>query len=414
MSRRRSTRAINNDEAIRDAAVTLLLRSGIDSMSFRDIGREAGLTHGALYARFEDVEELLVDVWNTVLCQRAIAMISAAMEAAAHPSEASITAVTDLIRDATAADVATVEVLLTSRRFLILHEEVEAFIHDYLDTNGTGASSAVQSRALVLFALATMMIFANDQFGMDDGCLDFLRPILTASLSVDPANVPELEPHDASDRLIPLPKDDLRSQLAYHTFSAVGRSGYTRATISRISRRANCSPGAIYKIYPSKEDLVIAAIRSVMQAPWITVASLCEMLDEGSLAQLLHGAASAENSVRKSFTMEIAMASAHSDKLRSAVHGQLQGLEALTPLITGVSEEETAQFSCFIRSIVQLTLGVSFLSTVTKATDLVDFNQFSEPLRREILRQGVPSWPAIRLQLESLAGSIRPSALKRG
>jgi hypothetical protein len=38
---------LNNDEAIRAAAVELVLREGIDSISFRDVGKIVGLTHGA-------------------------------------------------------------------------------------------------------------------------------------------------------------------------------------------------------------------------------------------------------------------------------------------------------------------------------------------------------------------------------
>jgi AcrR family transcriptional regulator len=83
---------LSNDDAIRSAAVKLILEAGIDSISFRDVGREAGLTHGALYARFEDVEELLVDLWTSVLCGRAIKLLDAAREAATHPSDDSIEA----------------------------------------------------------------------------------------------------------------------------------------------------------------------------------------------------------------------------------------------------------------------------------------------------------------------------------
>ena len=60
----RSARALTNDEAIRTAAVQLIFSNGIDSISFRDVGARRGLTHGALYARFEDVEELLIDLWD--------------------------------------------------------------------------------------------------------------------------------------------------------------------------------------------------------------------------------------------------------------------------------------------------------------------------------------------------------------
>src|SRR5271154_3562428 len=86
LTRRRSTRALINDAAIRDAAIELVLSEGIDAISFRDVGRIAGLTHGALYARFEDVEELLVDLWGEVLSHRAIALFQAAAEASSNPT----------------------------------------------------------------------------------------------------------------------------------------------------------------------------------------------------------------------------------------------------------------------------------------------------------------------------------------
>ncbi len=72
--RTRSARAVANDSAIREAAVNEVLRVGVDHVSLRDVGHSAGLTHGATYARYEDVDELLVDLWNSVLRQRAITM----------------------------------------------------------------------------------------------------------------------------------------------------------------------------------------------------------------------------------------------------------------------------------------------------------------------------------------------------
>jgi AcrR family transcriptional regulator len=386
----------------------LILSKGIDAISFREVGRAAGLTHGALYARFEDVEELLVDLWDSELSQRAISMIAIASEATSDPSDENIRRVITYIRDASTAGAAAVQVLLASRRFPILHEEVESFIRDYLETASVEASDATQSRSLIVFSLMAVVILSNSQFGHDVECLDFLESILCEALKVDPDDVSPVELNEPNDRLIPPPKPDLRSQLTFHTFSAVGRSGYLRATISRISRRANCSPGSIYKIYPSKEDLVIAAIRAVMQAPWVAIANFSGLLEEGALAQLLYSAASAQNDVRKSFTLEVALASVHSEKLRSSIQGQLRSLQNLVPLISGIDDKEREQLGCMIRSLVLLTLGVSFLSTVTKATDQVDFNQFAEPVRRAFANQAVPSWPEIQRQLAALVVQARP------
>jgi AcrR family transcriptional regulator len=190
----------------------------------------------------------------------------------------------------------------------------------------------------------------------------------------------------------------------------VGKSGYTRATISRISRRANCSPGAIYKLYPSKEDLVIAATRRIMQAPWISITTLAEVLDTGVLAQLLYSAASEQNSVRKSFTLEIAIASAHSDKIRAAVQTQMQGLELLVPLLEGIDDDQKNELRRMIRGIIALALGTSFLSTVTKATEDIDFNGFADPIRQSLLRRDGLPWSEIRQQLLQLANASRQSA----
>jgi AcrR family transcriptional regulator len=407
--RRRSARALNNDVAIRDAAIELILSEGIDAISFRDVGRVAGLTHGALYARFEDVEELLVDLWCEALCHEAVDLCENALGAASSPSEETVRKLFDFIGEGTPARVATVHVLLTSRRFPILHEEVERFIHDYLESNEADLSNAVRSRALVLISLVIIEVLTTSLFGSDREHSEFLMVVVLESLRVSPDDVPSIELVEPNDRLIPAPKNDLQSQLAYYTFGAVGKSGYTKATISRISRRANCSPGAIYKLYPSKEDLVIASLRNVMTAPWITVSSIADILEVGSLAQLLYSSASTQNEVRKSFTLEVAMASAHSEKLRTAVQKQLRALAALVPLITGVDDEERNRFKYMLRTVVFLTLGVSFLSTITKATDQIDFNQFAEPLRRSLLKQVQPSWLDIRRQLQSFSGSVRPA-----
>jgi AcrR family transcriptional regulator len=403
MTRHRSGRALTNDAALRAAAVDLVLEVGVDALSFRDVGRAANLSHGALYARFEDVEELLVDLWGEVLVHRAIAIYRAAESAAMHPSKKAVDSVVDLLRHSSTTDVATVHVLLTSRRFAILHEEVEAFIHDYLETTGPDVTDEIRSRTLSLFSLAMLGILSAAQGGLEDKDFECLESTILDALHMEPDDVSSVEFVAPTDRMIPLPTGDLSTVLAYHTFDAIGKSGYARATISRISRRADCSPGAIYKIYPSKEDLVIGAIDSLMGAPWITVSSLAEILEPGYLAQLLYAAASPENNMRKHFALEVAMASAQSDRLRGAVRAKIRRIEAIVPLIDGLDEEERASFTCMLRVIILLVLGVGFLSILTKATDEVDFNQFTEPLRRSCLKNSVPSWPDIRRQLRNLS-----------
>lgn len=402
--RTRSARAVANDTAIREAAVTEVLRVGVDHVSLRDVGHQAGLTHGATYARYEDVDELLVDLWNSVLCDRAIAMFELCMTAAEEPSTTTVGPIFDFIRAKTPMDVASVQVLLTSRRIPTLHEEVEPFIQNYLERESleSGPVSSTFARGITIFAMTIVQIFADSQFGLDRDYQSVLEKLLLETLETDPRDVDEVKLHEPEDGIVLAPGDDLKTQLAYATFGVVGKSGYTRATISRIARRANCSPGAIYKLYPSKEDLVIAAFHDLMRARWMRASNFIDVLEEGSLTQLLYGSASSHNAVRRSFTLETALAAAHSDKLRGAILGQLSELEAVIPLLTNISDDEKNRLRYLIRSIMFVTIGVTFLSTVTDSLEHVDFNQFAEPFRRAVLRDGVPTWSEMCHQILEL------------
>ena len=61
---RRRSDALRNDELILDAALELLRQKGPDRLSTLDVSRTAGLTTGAVYARYENNEEILVGLWE--------------------------------------------------------------------------------------------------------------------------------------------------------------------------------------------------------------------------------------------------------------------------------------------------------------------------------------------------------------
>jgi len=405
--RARSARAIANDEAILAAAVSEVLRCGVDHVSLRDVGHQAGLTHGATYARYEDVDELLVDLWNSILSHRAIKMFEICTRAAEVPTEESVGAIFEYMRASTPADNACVQVLLTARRIPTLHEEVEPFLHDYLEkgsSNPEGAS-ATFTRGLTVFSMMLIQLFADAQFGTDQTYQDTLQQLLLQTLQTDPRDISDVALREPDDRIILAPGDDLKQQLAYATFGVVGKSGYTHATISRIARRANCSPGAIYKIYLSKEDLVIAAFQDLMRARWMRISNFVDVLEEGSITQLLYNSASSENEVRQNFTLETALAAVHSDKLRLAILGQLGELEAIIPLLINIGDDDKDRLRYLIRSITFATIGVTFLSTVTNALQSTDLNQFAEPFRRAILKDCVPTWSEMCHQILELVSS---------
>src|ERR1700722_3479709 len=200
--RTRTARAVANDAAIRDAAIHEILRVGVDRVSLRDVGKQAGLTHGATYARYEDVNELLVDLWASRLRVSAVAMFERAVLAVETPNKETIRALFDSIREARPEDVAMVQVLLISRRIPIVYEEVEPFIKNYLepDDDLTLHSSAIFTRALTLFSLSMVPVFTDSQFGADCAFHEALERVLVATLNIDPANVALIEAYTRDER----------------------------------------------------------------------------------------------------------------------------------------------------------------------------------------------------------------------
>jgi AcrR family transcriptional regulator len=404
--RTRSARALANDVAIRDAAIEAILHNGVDRLSLRDVGHQAGLTHGATYARYEDVDELLVDLWNSTLARRAASMFELSLTAAGEPNADTVGAIFEFLRDAQASDVAAVHVLLVARRIPILHEEVVPFIHNYLERDAPDADGTY-ARALTLFGILIVHVIGNPQFNWSDEYHSRLEKIVLATLQTRTTNADPVELNSADDRLIPEPSESLKSQLAYATFGVVGKSGYIRATITRIARRAACSPGAIYKLYPSKEDLVIAAYRDIMRTPWLRAAHFVDILDEGSLTQLLFASASVQNEVRQSFTMETTLASTHSDKIRLAVVNQFRELEDAVRALAGLSEDEIESLRFLIRAVTNMAVGVSWLATITPRTRDTDFNQFAEPFCLAVLNDELPNWTHISQQIRDAVNSSK-------
>ena len=61
---RRRADAARNDDLLLDAALEILREKGPDRIAALDLARLAKLTTGAVYARYENNEEILVGLWQ--------------------------------------------------------------------------------------------------------------------------------------------------------------------------------------------------------------------------------------------------------------------------------------------------------------------------------------------------------------
>ena len=394
--RRRSQRALTNDQAILAAAVEEIVRVGVDRVSLRDVGHVAGLTHGATYARYEDVSELLIEVWNSTLNTRLITMFSLAREAAERPGSRTVGELSDFIRHADARDRAAIEMLLVSRRSPALLEETEHFIHAYLEP--LEEPTPAHTRAIVLFGMVMVQIFANAQFGFDIEYQSALEKLLIEALGSTATTSPrgDMARYDARDVDPSADSDGVASErgykadLVYAAYDVIGKSGYVGATISRIARRSKCSPALVYKLHRSKEDLVLSAFTEFVEGRPLSASLMANALEADFFAGILNDEASGSVERRRNFSLETLLAAGHSETMGPIILGELiLGASARTTLAEG-EDGQNPRIDYALRTVIATVLSVSWLATVTASTGLLDMTVFAEPLRCGLQNQWFP------------------------
>jgi AcrR family transcriptional regulator len=382
--RRRNARAVVNDAAISAAAVGEILRAGVDRLSLREVAQRAGLTHGAAYARYEDVSELLAELWQAKLASSALELLELSVRAVEERTEDSVRVLLDRVRRPRPEDIAMAEVLLVARRMPVVYEEVEIFIKKYVCTEEglTGESRAHCARSLSLFGIAMFSIFEGHYFNDDQSYLDVVQGALVAALERVPDGAASGE--TVSDELTPPGQDDenLRAHLVYATYVVVGSTGYHQATISRIARRADCSPGAIYKLYRSKDELVLDSFRTIFgpskeSEPLPVIASSPETPSHGSQRRL---------GLRTNFALEVIIAAAHTDALRTTVGAHLRGLSEHLSEYAEPDDAEDSRTRSYSRSLSALDHGTQWMSALMEF-DTPNFEEFSDSFRAALLNE---------------------------
>jgi AcrR family transcriptional regulator len=384
--RARNARATANDAAIASAAVGEILRVGVDRVSLREVAQRAGLTHGATYARYEDVSELLIDLWRSKLCDSAVELLELCRRAVEEPGEPATRALLERVREPRPEDVAMVEILLVSRRMDILYEEMEVFIrkHIYLDESLTDDSRARFVRSLSLFGLAMASVFDGHYFNPDKSYLGVTEKVLATALRDGPTG---FTPSDVVREEVARPDDrddeNLRARLVYATFVVVAKSGYHGATVSRIARRAECSPGAIYKLYRSKEELVLDSFRTIFG---ITKGSATSPRGADGLETLLGRDRPQQVGHRVNFAMETTIAAAHNDTLRAAVGAYLADPSGLVARFGEFDDAQKTRVGEFVHAKAALAHGTHWMSAVM-ATEAPNFDEFSECFQVALLNE---------------------------
>lgn len=314
--RARTTRAVENDERILSAATALIVEQGVDAFGLRDVAAAAGLTYGALYGRYDNLAELLTDLWCRRLgaqIERLIDVAGAAVTTGSLPP-IDLAWVTSPPPELTAA----VRLCAVTPRIDELGDVVPVQIESWLTRARASSGSTEGAVLLGVVALLIGAVFAGGVH--DDGD----RPVRAAARWMHDGNSSWVPMDGPTPAPVVRPRhqfgvdDLLLDGILQATMDVVARSGMRQTTLKRIGRVAGCAPSSVYAYYGARDDLLVDLVtRSV----WHARAGLseCVLAPVPVAAALVAGVVRPEARRHRRMSVEVVLAACHDHRLAAVL-----------------------------------------------------------------------------------------------
>ncbi len=271
--RRRTAKSLANDVIVRRAIINEIVASGVDRIGPTAVARRAGFTTGAIYGRYENSVEMVIDVWLTELWPRYAALLEGIVAAvvdhpaagagpsggAAVPAAGLDGALGDLL-DPPAWVLAATEVLAVAHRSDELAEVIRPEFRRFLDRCHAGVDAPPRRRTTVLLVVGAVIGCGVHELA--DLRIDAMVPMFDWARRAGAADAGPLGPLELPDvGELEVDTGELeRDRLIGACIEVIADVGFERATISRIARRAGIGTHEVYAEHAAKLDLLVDAI----------------------------------------------------------------------------------------------------------------------------------------------------------
>jgi AcrR family transcriptional regulator len=249
-----------------DCAVAEIIEVGPDQIGFTSVARRAEMSTGALYARYENVDELLLEVWlhrGLPALRRLIADMQESL--ITSTGKDARRRIADMLAGPDPELCLITKILTIARR----NEAVGEFV---IPSTIDAVKKTMDTTPAFDFYLAQVLGIALGVQGTGFVDMDWYAPIsisassardATQVISVD-ESLPAIPEASIDDEGL----DDLDRRLFGAVSRVISRVGIDNATISRIARHADINPASIYMKYDDKNALLAACITQVMTATY--------------------------------------------------------------------------------------------------------------------------------------------------
>jgi AcrR family transcriptional regulator len=270
--RAQSTGARANTAKVLKAILRNAVDNGLDELSIGQVAKLSGLTTGAIYGRFEDRDEMAIELWQSVVKEPFKARLNRNVDYI-YSQNSSLLGIDD---EATfKADFETpdelsklgVEFLVVAKRNSAIGEVVIPEVSQWFNEFGLNQANTEINNAAVALGLSASIGTALRAFalGANPDWLAIAGGVRDAATAAS-RTTPLTRPPD-----LPLPGvfeiqtgNPVRDALIIAVGQVVATSGYARATISRIIRKSGLSNGSLYNLYENKEELTDDAMQMTL------------------------------------------------------------------------------------------------------------------------------------------------------
>ena len=354
--RSRQARGLRTDESILDSAISVIDAQGIERFSLRDVAAGAGVTHGALYARYENTRDMLADLWVRRLQDEFDRVVVDAEKCAIELPATDHLA--KLFQSSPTRRVLA-QAIAVAPRVDELHDVMPGRL-GWRTTN----SADVAHCAYLLLALA-IGAFLQEKI---DGKLSKQAPELAdwlaraADLRVEVATQKPLRP---PMRLQPVatadPLKSRQDRIFDATLRVIAKSGVAGTTLRRVSRASGYAHTAVYQEYATLDQLIAAVLAQHVSS--IELSDLSAPHESVEVAvQIVHSYLSRADRMRERLLIEFAVAGVADPELGQLLKRADQRMfQSLASAIDGnpAVAERSRQFSYVHRDFL---LGLSMLS----------------------------------------------------
>jgi len=253
-----------NNELVRDAAVSILAKLGLEGTNFNSVSLHAKLSNSVLRKRFADTDALLVDIWRNRCIDGFIkplddAIMSYLLSGQEQNHERSNKLLNNLF-DLTDVQCSALEILAVTSSHDSVCNAVSVDIKSLFD------QAAIKSNIVKAQYVFYLQFIIGTLFHYRGQLID--RDLLVARLhellvdGITPAElvpVPEVDASYIRGSFV-VPEHSAHHELMNACLTCVAKHGFANTTTKMIAQEALVSEGKLFAYFPTKIELFLEAI----------------------------------------------------------------------------------------------------------------------------------------------------------